>query len=82
MNLWCQLIPQPERKLLLLQKAYSNTNVSTYANLHSPHEYSAKPFVPLGTEYTIHEKPNRWQTFAPHCVKAHVLGTSPKHYHC
>ena len=33
-------------------------------------------------EAMIHKKPNIWKTFAPHCVKAYVLGTSPKHYHC
>ena len=47
MHLWCQLIPRAERQLLLLRKAYSNPNLSLYANLHSPHEYRVKPFVPL-----------------------------------
>ena len=47
MYLWYHLTPQAERKLILLRKAYSNPNLSLYANLHSPHEYRAKPFVPL-----------------------------------
>ena len=44
MHLLCQLIPQAERKLLLLRQEYANPNISAYAYLYGPHNYSDEPF--------------------------------------
>ena len=57
-------------------------HISTYTHLHGHHNYNAKPFVPLGMEALTHNKPHRRKTFAQHCSKGWVLGTSPEHYRC
>ena len=33
-------------------------------------------------EAMIHDKSNKHKTFAQHCSKGYVLGTSPEHYRC
>ena len=33
-------------------------------------------------EAMVHDKPHKRQTFAEHCSKAYVLGTSTEHYRC
>ena len=38
------------------------------------------PFVPIGTESLIHEKPNWQKTWSKHNVKGWVLGISTNHY--
>ena len=38
------------------------------------------PFVPIGCESFAHDKPGRRKSFAQHCSKGWVLGTSPEHY--
>ena len=82
LHLWCQIIPQAERQLLLLRQSNAKPHISAYAYLYGPHDYSAMPFVPIGMETLIHEKPSRRRTYAEHCVKAYGLGTSPEHYRC
>ena len=81
LHLWCQTIPQMERQLLLRQ-SNSNPKISTYAYLYGHHDYNAVPFVPIGIESMTHDKPNRRKTFAKHCSKGWILGTSPEHYRC
>ncbi len=44
--------------------------------------YNQHPFVPIGMEALVHNKPHKRRTFAKHCTKAFVLGTSTKHYQC
>eukprot|EP00804_Cyclotella_cryptica_P013794 CCRYP_020502-RA/>CCRYP_020502-RA protein AED:0.43 eAED:-0.03 QI:0/-1/0/1/-1/1/1/0/273 len=46
------------------------------------HNYKALPFVPLGVEALVHDKPTRSKTYAQHCSKGWVLGTSTQHYRC
>ena len=48
MHLWCSLIPQAEKKLLLLRKSNVNPNISALAYLYGPHNYNRQPFVPIG----------------------------------
>jgi hypothetical protein len=33
-------------------------------------------------EALVHDKPHKRRTYAEHCKKAFVLGTSPDHYQC
>ena len=82
MHLWCRLIPQAEKKLLLLRQTNINPKISAFAYLYGPHEYNAHPFVPINMEAMIHDKPSRRKTFARHCSKCFVLGSSPEHYRC
>ena len=48
--------------------------------MYVQHNYSAYPFVPIGMEALVHDKLHRRKTFAEHCSKGHVLGTSFEHY--
>ena len=50
--------------------------------MYGPHNYNTKPYVPLGMQALVHDKPNRRKSFAPHCSKGWVLGTSHEHYRC
>ena len=59
MHLWCRLVPQSEKKLLLLRQTNINPNISAFVYLYRPHNYNAQPFVPIGMEAMIHEKPSR-----------------------
>ena len=59
LHLWCQLIPQMERQLNLLQQLNANPKVSAYAHIYGPHNYNMTPFVPIGMEALVHDKPNR-----------------------
>jgi hypothetical protein len=81
-HLWCQLLPQIERQLLLLHQLQLHPNLSTYAHVYEQHDYNKHPFVPIGIEAMFHDKPHKRQTFAKHCSKAFVLGTSTEHYQC
>ena len=69
LHLWCRIIPQAERQLLLLSHSNVNTHISYYAHVYGQHDYSAEPFVPISTEYLVHDKPQRRQTFAEHYKK-------------
>ena len=80
LHLWCQTIPQMERQLNLLRQSNTNPKISTYAHLYGHHDYNAVPFVPIGVESMAHDKPHRRKTFAQHCSKGWILGTSPEHY--
>eukprot|EP00804_Cyclotella_cryptica_P025152 CCRYP_013001-RA/>CCRYP_013001-RA protein AED:0.31 eAED:0.31 QI:0/-1/0/1/-1/1/1/0/468 len=82
LHLWCQLIPQMERQLNLLRQSNNNPKISSYAHLYGHHDYNSHPFVPIGMEALVHDKPHRRKSFAQHCTKGFVLGTSPKHYRC
>jgi hypothetical protein len=82
LHLWCQLLPQVERQLLLLQQLQLHPNLSAYAHVYGHHDYNKHPFVPIGMEALVHNKPHKCQTYAEHCKNAYVLGTSTKHYWC
>ena len=82
LHLWCQLLPQMERQLCLLRQTNTNPKVCTHTYLYGPHNYNAEPYVPLGMQALVYDKPNRRKSFAPHCSKGWVLGTSHEHYRC
>jgi hypothetical protein len=81
LHLWCQLIPQMERQLNLLHQSHSNPKISSYAHLSGHHNYKCHSFVPIRMEALVHDKPHCQKSFAQHCTKGFVLGTSTKHYH-
>jgi hypothetical protein len=82
MHLWCQLLPQVEQQLLLLRQSRFHPNLSAYAHVYGHHDYNKHPFVPIGMEALVRDKPYKWQTYAEHCKKAFVPGTSTEHYRC
>eukprot|EP00804_Cyclotella_cryptica_P008141 CCRYP_004620-RA/>CCRYP_004620-RA protein AED:0.40 eAED:0.40 QI:0/-1/0/1/-1/1/1/0/243 len=82
LHLWCQLIPHMERQLNLLRQSNANPKISAYAHLYGPHDYNAAPFVPLGMEALVHDKPHRCKTYAQHCSRGWIIGTSTEHYRC
>ena len=80
MHLWDRVLPQAELQLTMLRQTNTNPKVST--QLYGPHNYNARPFVPIGMEAMVQDKPNKRKTFAQHCSKCYVLGTSMEHYRC
>ncbi len=80
LHLWCQLLPQVERQLLLLQQSQLYPNLSAYANVYGHHDYNKHPCIPIGMEALVQDKPHKSYTYAEHCKKAFVLGTSTEHY--
>jgi hypothetical protein len=82
MHLWCQLLPQVEWQLLLLQQSRLHPNLSAHVHIYGPHDYNKHPFVPIGMEALVHNKSHKRQTYTEHCKKAFVFGTSTEHYWC
>jgi hypothetical protein len=83
MQLWCQLLPQVERQLLLLQQSQVNPGMSAYAHVYQGQDnYSKHRFVPIGMESLVHVEPHKQLTHAQHCEKGFVIGTSFEHYRC
>ena len=83
MHLWCQLLPQVERQLLLLRQSRVNPGMLAYAHEYQgQHNYSKHPFVPIEMESLVHVKPHKRRTYAQHCKKGFVIGTSFEHYRC
>jgi hypothetical protein len=74
-HLWCQLLPQVERQLLLLQQSCAHPNILAHAHVYKHHHYNQHPFVSIGMEALVHDKPHKCRTYAEHCTKAFVLGT-------
>ncbi len=81
MHLWCQLLPQVDRQLLLLWQSWVNPGMLAYAHVYQgQHNYSKHPFVPIRMESLVHVKPHKWRTYAQQCKKslslAHHLNTT------
>jgi hypothetical protein len=73
-HLWCQLLPQVERQLLLLRQSQAHPNLSAYAHVYEHHDYNWHPFVPISMEALVHDKPHKHRTYAEHCTKAFCPG--------
>jgi hypothetical protein len=72
LHLWCQLHPQVEQQLLLLRQSQLHPNLSAYAHIYGHHDYNRHPFIPIGMEALIHDKPHKPCTYAKHYQKAFV----------
>jgi hypothetical protein len=46
------------------------------------YDYNKHPFVPIRMELLVHVEPRKQQTYAQHCNKGYIIGTSFKHYQC
>jgi hypothetical protein len=82
LDLWCQLLPQVERQLLLLQQLRLHLNIFVNAHVYGYHDYNKHPFVTIGMEALVQDKPLECCTYAEHCKKVFVLGRSTEHYRC
>ena len=82
MNLWGQLIPQTEKQISMFIKLRENPNKSAYVHLYGPHNYNVLPYVPIGMESLIHEKPTRCKTLSEHSKKKYLIVTSCENYRC
>jgi hypothetical protein len=60
LHLWCQLLPQVERQLLLLQQSQQHSNLSAYAHVYGHHDYNKHPFIPIGIKALVHDKPHKY----------------------
>ena len=58
LHLWCQIITQAKRQLLLVSQTNLNTNISSYAYMYGQHDNNAAPFVTIRMESLVHKKPN------------------------
>ncbi len=58
-HLWCQLLPQIKRQLLLLRQLQLHPNLSAYAHVYEQHDYNKHPYVPIGMEAMVHDKPHK-----------------------
>ena len=63
---WCQLLPQVERQLLLLQQSQVHPNLLAYAHIYEHHDCNWYPFVPINMEALVHDKPQEHRTNAEH----------------
>jgi hypothetical protein len=59
MHLWCQLLLQVERQLLLLRQSRLHPNLSAYAHIYGHHDYNKHPFVSIRMEALVHNKPHK-----------------------
>jgi hypothetical protein len=82
MHLWCQLLPQIERQLLLLHQSKANPNILAYAHVYGHHDYKCHPFVPIGMKALVNDQSHKGCLFAQHCRKVFVLGISTNYYRC
>jgi hypothetical protein len=72
-------VPQGSRLCLAVAARFK----SAYAHVYQgQHDYKKHPFVPIGMDAMVHEMPHKRRTFAQHCKKGYVLGTSFEHYRC
>jgi hypothetical protein len=58
-HLWCRLLPQIKRQLLLLGQSQLHPNLSAYAHVYEQHNYNKHPFIPIGMEAMVHDKPHK-----------------------
>ena len=57
--------------------------MSAYIHVYQgQHDYNRHSFVPIRMEAMVHKKLHKKLTFAQHCKKGYVLGTSFEHYPC
>ena len=59
---------------------HTHPKLLAYAHVYGPHNYDAHALVPIGMEMLVYEKTPRRKTFAKHCKKGFVVGTSFEHY--
>ena len=64
LHLRCQAFPQAVRPLLLLGQSNVNPNISSYSHVYGHQNYNSEPFMLIGMESLVHDKPHWRRSFA------------------
>jgi hypothetical protein len=80
--LWDKLLNQCLITLNLLRQSRVNPQLSAYAQLYGPFDYSKTPIAPPGMKVLIHERPDDRGSYDPHGISGWYIGPSMKHYRC
>jgi hypothetical protein len=75
-HLWCQLLPQVEWQLLLLQQSRVHPNLLAYAHVYKHHDYNWHPFIPIGMKALVHKKPTNAAP-TPNTAQKHLSWARP-----
>jgi len=81
LSLWCHLLEPTELTLNLLRQSKVVPKISPFAHVHGHHDYTKKPFAPLGCAIVAHVKPEDQHTWDARSDAGFSLGTS-MHHHC
>ena len=81
-HIWCQLLPQADLKLKLLQKSRINPILSSHAHLYGEFNYNATPFTPPGAKVIVHKKPSIQNSWSPRGLYGWYINRTKYHYHC
>ena len=65
---------------MLLLQSNVEPNISAFSHVYRPHNYNEAPFLTIGMEALVHNRPNRRGNFAELCSKGYVLGTAFEHF--
>ena len=80
--LWDKLLSQCLITLNLLRQSRVNPQLSAYAQVYGPFDYSKTPLAPPGMKILIHERTDDRGPYDPHGIDGWYLGPSMKHYRC
>ena len=79
---WDRLLPQTCMTLNMLRTCRYNSKINAYTALNGLFDYNKTPFLPLGTQIIVHEKPDKRRTWAPRGTDAWYIGPAMEHYRC
>ena len=79
---WDRLLPQTCMTLNMLRTCRYNSKINAYTALYGVFDYNKTPFIPLGTQVILHEKPDKRKTWAPRGTDAWYIGPAMEHYRC
>jgi hypothetical protein len=82
LSLWCHLLELPKLTLNLLHQSKVAPKISAYAHVHGPHDYTKKPFAPLGCAIQAHLKPEDSRTSDTRSDVGFSLSTAMEHHRC
>jgi hypothetical protein len=82
LSLWCHLLEPTELTLNLLCQSKVAPKISAFAHVYSPHDYTKKPFAPLGCAIQAHVKPEDQRTWDTQSDAGFSLSTSMQHHQC
>jgi hypothetical protein len=82
LSLWCHLLEPTELTLNLLHQSKVVPKISAFAHVHGHHDYTKKPFAPLGCTIEADVKPDDRRTWDTRSDAGFSLGTSMEHCQC
>jgi len=82
LSLWCHLLEPTELTLNLLRQSKVVPKISAFAHVHGHHDYTKKPFAPLGCAIEAHVKPDDRNTWDTRSDAGFSLGTSMERHRC